>query len=254
MLIPNQNLECIIIESKKPKSDTGKTIAQLSIISAAFIICLNFVHLIYAKRGFYLTEIITIVGTTAAVSAGLAAGAAALIIGGYQKRKSIIHLALAGLLLNGVMIAMGFVKNPLLGKLQSDTKTVILPSGHKIITEDWVMDIRETKHENVILLSDDDFDKTVNHSSGVVLVYFRESSSASSCMMMPVIESIAGQHQDKARFYKVYAGKSPQTSNKFSIKKLPVIILFKNGNECERWTGFTESSEINAALTKRLNQ
>jgi len=154
--------------------------------------------------------------------------------------------------LNGVLPVMGFVKNPVFG-YQAEKKTITLPSGRRVITQDWVASVA-TIGNNVIILDDTSFDKTVNASNKIVLVDFWAPWCKPCKMMAPVIEGLSNDYKGKAKVCKLNVDECRKASEKFGVKSLPTIIIFKYGQEYERWTGFTNSSEISSAIDKRLEK
>jgi thioredoxin 1 len=63
-------------------------------------------------------------------------------------------------------------------------------------------------------------------------------------LFLPEYEQIAKKFHKKVSFYKLDADKCQMTMEKFNIKMIPVIIIFKNGQEVKRYVGLTAKERI----------
>jgi thioredoxin 1 len=241
----------------------GSYAAKISIIAAVIVIVLNFAEITILKERSLMMTVASIaviavmlaatsVIALAAVIAGLVAGVVGLIKAWGCTGKSMMPLAIAGLLLNGTLIATGFVKKPMLGRWHAKEQTATSPSGRKMITEDWVAKEKDSDKSDVIEISDSGFDKTVNSSNKLVLVDCYATWCGPCRMMTPIIEGLAREYKGKVKVCKLNVDNAHETSAKFSVRYLPTIILFKNGREQQRWTGFTNSWEISSAIAGEL--
>jgi len=69
-------------------------------------------------------------------------------------------------------------------------------------------------------------------------------------MLTPTVEAIAEQYASMARVVKLNVDDNPSTSQRYGIKGIPTLILFKNGKEEERVVGATSESAISRMLDK----
>ena len=81
--------------------------------------------------------------------------------------------------------------------------------------------------ENVNILSDDNFDKSIK--SGVALVDFWAAWCGPCRVLGPIVDEIADEMGDKAKVCKVDIDKNQLTARKFGIKNIPTLLLFKDG-------------------------
>ncbi|MBT6120845.1 thioredoxin [bacterium] len=92
----------------------------------------------------------------------------------------------------------------------------------------------------------------VNYSEKLVLVDFWAEWCGPCRALGPVIESISVKLEDKVKVLKLDTDQNPETAQNFEITGIPCCILFKDGKEVKRITGFKPAaafeSEIEAFL------
>ena len=62
-------------------------------------------------------------------------------------------------------------------------------------------------------------------------------------MLSPVIEGVSKEIED-VKFYKVNVDENIEISNKYRILHVPTIILFENGNEAKRVSGYIDGTQL----------
>jgi len=243
-----------IIEPPTQTATPGSKAAKFSIIAAVTVIGLNWAG-ITVLEGRPGALAVTGVAAIAAVGAGLAVAAAGLVKAWRCPAKSVIPLAFAGLLLNGSLLATGFVKAPILGRqnagpkelsaIELEARPLSTQSRRTIVTQDWTAGF-------VIELTDRNFDDVINDSDIPVLVDFWAPWCGPCRMMGPVIEDVAKDYEGKAKVCKLNVDNARNTAAKFGISGIPTIILFKNGRMKEKWIGVTDKRDITVAINKLL--
>ena len=63
-------------------------------------------------------------------------------------------------------------------------------------------------------------------------------------MIAPVLEELAGEMAGKVRVVKMNVDENPATSDRFEIRSIPALIVFKNGREVDRMVGVQPKTEI----------
>jgi len=63
-------------------------------------------------------------------------------------------------------------------------------------------------------------------------------------MLVPIIEEIAKEFEDKVKVGKLNILENSKTADKYQIFTIPTIIIFKNGKEIERAIGLRSKEAI----------
>jgi len=87
--------------------------------------------------------------------------------------------------------------------------------------------------------------------SGVVLVDFWAAWCGPCKMMGPVLNDLAEDVEGKVTIAKVNVEEQKMTASKFKIRSIPTMILFKNGTEIHRFTGFKSKETILKEFERR---
>jgi thioredoxin 1 len=106
--------------------------------------------------------------------------------------------------------------------------------------------------EHVKETNDDTFENDVLKSDRPVLVDFWAAWCAPCRMIAPTVEAVAEKYSSNARVVKLNVDDNPSVSQRFGIKGIPTLILFKNGKEEERVVGATTEQAISRMLDKHV--
>jgi len=107
--------------------------------------------------------------------------------------------------------------------------------------------------EHVRETSDGTFENDVLKSDRPVLVDFWAAWCAPCRMLAPTVEAVAEKYAANARVVKLNVDDNPSVSQRYGIKGIPTLILFKNGKEEERVVGATSESAISRMLDKHVS-
>src|SRR5947199_6844993 len=107
--------------------------------------------------------------------------------------------------------------------------------------------------EHVTEVSDSSFEQDVLNADQPVLVDFWAEWCAPCRMLAPTVDAVAEKYAGTARVVKLNVDDNPTVSQKYGIKGIPTLILFKGGKEEERIVGATSKEAISRLFEKHLN-
>jgi thioredoxin 1 len=107
--------------------------------------------------------------------------------------------------------------------------------------------------EYVKAVSDASFEKDVLQSERPVLVDFWAAWCAPCRMIAPLVEAVAEEYGESAAVVKLNVDENPATSQRYGIKGIPTLILFKGGREEERLVGATSKEALSRLVGKHLD-
>lgn len=96
-----------------------------------------------------------------------------------------------------------------------------------------------TKH-----ISDQEFDKEVLNANGMVLVDFWAEWCGPCKQIGPVLDEIANEMKDKLTVAKVNIDQNPDTPSKYSVRGIPTLMLFKDGQAVATKVGSMPKSKL----------
>ncbi len=103
-----------------------------------------------------------------------------------------------------------------------------------------------------IEITDENFEQEVLNSNVPVMVDFWATWCAPCRKLIPLLEEIAQEFDDKIKFVKINTDDNMKTAKDYSISGLPTILIFKDGKALERMVGMNSKSTIIANIEKYL--
>jgi len=107
--------------------------------------------------------------------------------------------------------------------------------------------------ETVKDITDSSFETEVMKSELPVLVDFWAEWCGPCRMMTPVVEAVAQKFAGTAKVFKLNVDDNPSVTQRFGIKGIPTMIVFKGGKEAERLVGATNEGAVTRILEGQLN-
>ena len=99
-------------------------------------------------------------------------------------------------------------------------------------------------------VSDGSFENEVLASGKPVLVDFWAEWCAPCRMLAPTVAAVAEHFGESATVVKLNVDDNPSTAQRYGIKGIPTLILFRDGKEVERVVGATSKESIMRMIEK----
>ena len=100
--------------------------------------------------------------------------------------------------------------------------------------------------------NDDNFEKDINESKVSVLVDFWAEWCGPCKQIGPILEEIAIEHESKIKVLKINIDENPQTPQKFGVRGIPTLMLFKEGKLVESKVGSLPKTALEVWIKANL--
>lgn len=97
---------------------------------------------------------------------------------------------------------------------------------------------------NVLELTDSTFETEVIASATPVLVDFTATWCGPCKALAPVVQKIADENVGKFKVAKVDIDDCPGTTNRFGVRSVPTVLVFKNGKPVGQHVGVTTKEAL----------
>ena len=102
---------------------------------------------------------------------------------------------------------------------------------------------------SILNIGDSQFESEVLKSDKLVLLDFWAEWCGPCRALGPKLEEIAGEHGDKVKVVKINIDENKETAQKYGIRSIPTMILFKDGAEAATLTGNLPKEDIVSKIT-----
>ena len=106
--------------------------------------------------------------------------------------------------------------------------------------------------DNIVHTSDGKFEADVLQNDKAVLLDFWAEWCGPCKMIAPLLEEVAVSHADKLAVVKLNVDENPNTAQKFGIRSIPTLMLFKGGAVQAQKMGAMPKSQLEEFLEPNL--
>ena len=93
------------------------------------------------------------------------------------------------------------------------------------------------------------FHELINRNTPTVVDFYADWC-APCRMMPPILKDVKSQFGDKVNILKVDVDKNQKAAQKYGIRSIPTLLIFKNGKVVWKKVGVAQANEISGALKK----
>ena len=102
--------------------------------------------------------------------------------------------------------------------------------------------------EQVLELTDDNFDEEILNADIPALVDFWAEWCMPCKMLAPTIDELAADNAGKLKVGKVDTDAARNVAMKFGVSAIPTIVLIKDGQVAKKFVGLQQKADLQAAI------
>ncbi len=102
-------------------------------------------------------------------------------------------------------------------------------------------------------VAEKDFADQVLQDGGAVLVDFWAPWCGPCRMLTPVLEKLSVKMKDRVKIVKLNTDENFEVARSYGIMAIPTLVLFRNGKESRRLTGFVPEKELETWIQSGLD-
>lgn len=96
-----------------------------------------------------------------------------------------------------------------------------------------------------------EFDKFIADTKPTLVDFF--ATWCGPCKMQgPILEQVKNKMGDKVNIIKIDVDRNPEIAERYNIRSIPTLIVFKGGEALWRGNGLHQADQLEAKLTEHL--
>ena len=104
----------------------------------------------------------------------------------------------------------------------------------------------------IIHITDDSFDETIQNSEVPVLVDFWAEWCGPCKMIAPVLEELTSEYDGRVQIAKLDVDSNRASAEKYGVRGIPTLMLFENGEPLATKVGALNKSQLSAFLEEQI--
>lgn len=110
--------------------------------------------------------------------------------------------------------------------------------------------------ENVIEVTDEDFEDEVLNESGTIIVDFWAPWCGSCVALAPMFDSLADEFEGQVKFVKINTEDNTETPEKYNVSGLPTFLIFKDGEMVDEFEGneLPSKSQLRKMIAEHIEE
>lgn len=97
-----------------------------------------------------------------------------------------------------------------------------------------------------------EFNRIVSNNDTVVLVYCSAGWCAACKKMKPIIDKLESYNPSKLKLLRIAEERDKELKEEFDLNTLPLIMLYKKGQQKWSWTGVMDEHKLRAKIDPHL--
>ncbi len=106
--------------------------------------------------------------------------------------------------------------------------------------------------ENIIAVTDSTFEDQVLKSDMPVIVDYWAEWCGPCKMIAPILDEVASEYAGKLAVAKLNIDENQETPQKYAVRGIPTLMIFKNGNVAATKVGAMSKSQLSAFIDSNI--